>query len=1095
MRRKKSRRPLVSRRFVFFLLPFFLVAFYFSAVLYGIPALVRGPLAGKLSAALGRPVRIGQVVVSPLDWKVHVSGIIVGSARGELPYLLKLESIQCRPGFSLRTGKIIVRDLLLNGPDLRLIRYREGEYNLSDLVPAMRGLEWRGWLAAVSLDRIQVKNGRLTLDDRPVQARHRVRDLQIFLPLNGGGKAQDMVLRAVVNDSPVEITGSLDGSGGKGRGNRLRLSLQGLELRSYAGYIPGLQQVFAVEEGSADLDVQLVLAGGTLPGKSLSLEGDLVLRNVRAASRDNMVALELPGGRLAFSVQPLAGAFSIEEMVFRQATLHYQGSDLVPLLGSLAQLVGDPDLKLQVDRLLVEDGTLWLQAADGTKSVAPWEAVRLQLSGWRSRAAVTAGESGSAGVLRLSAEQKGARKSFSFQGTLDEELVFDGEADLANVDGGWLLGLLRSGNRVTAASGLGDFSGRVSYRVTPGSRVGLELKKGSLELRDFQLVHGTENVLSGRKLICDDLQANGQTGCAKLTLTGADINATTFLALLGGEDQGEGAFFLHMDELAVDDSQLNLRLPIPGEREKTYPLTISRLMLQATGLRDPERDRDNIILSGIVGHRAELRMGGAVSLASGRTTARLQVSLRNLSLDELRPLIRPWFLPDKVSGQLHLRGSLSWPGKQYEGIVWLEKFAATDRDGLPLLSWDRGVLQGVHLSFAPFGLTMDNVQLQRPRLLAGNGPAGLVRFINPRWDIGYLPVSIGQLSVENGILQTGQPALFPDYVPELTGLQGTVTSIRHDGAFPFTFTGRLEEARVEVTGSATLGGAERYHLLVTDFPLYAFTDFFAGNLGSDVRLAMANWTVDSDGEECVARVHLEGVRVLPDSRYGLIFALLLDQQGSLELELGSLKEQDDLLFPQFRQQLHRLLLQALISPWLIVEGEFPDLHLERELVFPPARAEIDFPDLADYGRLLEKRPLLGLRITGGYDPETDLFGLQEMLQEQADQQWQEENRRRELLRLKWLAREKESIAAIGKTGQVQEELIEPDWTEHDLQPLPRPVVQVPPEQLVELARKRAQAVAIYLVNKADVSGERLLVDDQIIQSGPVVEIGLLPMIR
>ncbi|BCO08332.1 flagellar motor protein MotB [Desulfolithobacter dissulfuricans] len=1084
----------MSRRVVFFLLPFFLVAFYFSAVLYGIPALVKGPLAEKLAAALGRPVRIGQVVVSPLDWQVQVSGIIVGSARGELPYLLKLESLQCRPSASLRTGKIILHDLLLDGPDLQLIRYREGEYNFSDLVPALRGLERRGGLAPVSVDRIQVRNGRLTLDDRPVQARHRVRDLQILLPLGGGGSGQDMVLRAVVNDSPVEVTGSLDGNGGKGRGNRLRLGLHGLELRSYAGYIPGLQQIFAVEEGSADLDVELVLAGGALPGKSLSLEGDLVLRNVRAVSRDNMIGLELPGGRLAFSVQPLAGAFSFEEMVFRQGTLRYQGNDPALLLGSLGQLVGNPALKLQVDRLLVEEGTLWLQAGDGARSATPWEAVRLQLTGWRSRAALTGGESGPVGVLRLSAEKKGEKKSFSFQGTLDQELFFDGEADLANVDGGWLLGLLRPGNRVGAVRGRGDFSGRVSYRVTPGSRPGLELKKGSLELRDFQLVDGTEHVLSGRKLVCEDLQADGQAGCARLTLVGADIDATGFLAFLGGEDKGEGAF-LQMDELAVEDSRLNVRLPIPGDRDKTYPLTISRLMLQATGLRDPERDRDNIILSGIVGRRAELRMGGVVSLAPARTTARLQVSLRNLSLEELRPLIRPWFLPEKVSGQLHLRGSLSWPGKQYEGIVWLEQFAAADRDGLPLLSWDRGVLQGVHLSFAPFGLSMDNVQLQRPRLLAGNGPAGLVRFINPRWDIGYLPVSIGHLSVENGTFQAGRPALFPDYVPELTGLQGTVTSIRHDGVFPFTFSGRLEEARVELTGSATLGSTEEYHVSVSDFPLYGFTDFFTSNLGAEVRLAMADWTVDGDGEGSVATVHLEGVRVLPDSRYGLIFALLLDQQGSLGLELGPLKGRDELLFPLVHQHLHRLLLQAVISPWLIVESEFPDLHLEREIVFPPARAEMDFPDPGDYGRLLEKRPLLGLRITGGYDPETDLYGLQEVLQEQADQQWQEENRRRELLRLQWLAREKEAIAAIGKTGQVQEELIEPDWKEHDLQPLPRPVVEVPPGQLVELARKRARAVAAYLVEKAGLPGERVDVDEQILQSGAVVKIGLVPMIR
>ncbi|WP_456473501.1 DUF748 domain-containing protein [Desulfolithobacter sp.] len=1093
VRQKKSRRPLVSRRFVFSLLPFLLVGSYFAAVLYGIPALVEGPLAGKLAAALGRPVRIGQVVVSPLDWKVQMSGIIVGSARGELPYLLKLDSLQCRPSASLRTGKIILHDLFLDGPDLQLVRYREGEYNLGDLVPALRGLQGRGWLAAVSLDRIQVRNGRLTLDDRPVQARHRVRDLQILLPLGSGG-GQEMVLRAVVNDSPVEITGLLDGNGGEGRGNRLRLGLHGLELRSYAGYIPGLQQVFAVEEGSADLDVEMVLAGGVFPGKSLSLEGDLVLRNVRATSRDNMVALELPGGRVTFSVQPLAGAFSFEEMVFRQGTLRYQGSDLTPLIGSLGQLVANPALKLQVDRLLVEEGTLWLQPGEGAGSASPWEAVRLQLTGWRSRAALPDGRRETAGVLRLSAEQKKEKKSFSFQGTLDQELFFAGEADFANVDGGWLLGLLRSGNRVNAASGQGDFSGKVSYRGTPGSRVGLELKKGSLELRDFQLVHGNENVLSGRKLVCEDLQADGQVGCAKMTLTGADINATAFLALLGGEDKGEGAFW-QMDELAVDDSRLNLRLPVPGDRDKTYPLTISRLMLQATGLLDPQRDRDNIILSGIVGRRGELRMGGVVSLAPARTTARLQVSLRNLSLDELRPLIRPWFLPDKVSGQLHLRGSLSWPGKKYEGIIWLEKVAAADRDGLPLLSWDRGVLQGVQLSFAPFGLSVENVRLQRPRLLAGNGPAGLVRFINPRWDIGYLPVSIGRLSVENGTFQSGRPALFPDYVPELTGLQGTVTSIRHDGVFPFTFSGQLEEARVEVTGSATLGSTGEYHVSVSDFPLYGFTDFFTSSLGAEVRLAMADWTVEGDGEGRVATVHLEGVRVLPDSRYGLIFALLLDQQGSLELELGPLKDRDELLFPLVRQHLHRLLLQAVISPWLIVENEFPGLRLEREIVFPPARADMDVPDPGDYVQLLEKRPLLGLRITGGYDPETDLYGLQERLQEQADQEWQEENRRRELLRLQWLAREKEAIAAIGKTGQVQEELIEPDWKEHDLQPLPRPVVQVDPEKLVELARKRARSVAACLVEKAGLSGERLLVDDQILQSGAVVKIGLVPMIR
>jgi hypothetical protein len=104
-----------------------------------------------------------------------------------------------------------------------------------------------------------------------------------------------------------------------------------------------------------------------------------------------------------------------------------------------------------------------------------------------------------------------------------------------------------------------------------------------------------------------------------------------------------------------------------------------------------------------------------------------------------------------------------------------------------------------------------------------------------------------------------------------------------------------------------------------------------------------------------------------------------------------------------------------------------------------------------------------------------------------------ENKRRAGERLKKTEKGKAGLEKLNNDSrQIVEEKINPVELSQDLQPLPPRIVMVSREMLVELARKRAQAVYEYFVNQLSVKTNRVAISTQAGESGTDVIITVYP---
>ena len=244
-----------------------------------LPPIVKSVLLKQLAQALHRPVTVQSLSINPYALSVTVDGLVVGEpdaagaaetsdvspekkVAGSQPFFafdrlyLNLEST------SLFRGGVVLGEVQLVNPRLRVVRYEAQRYNFSDLFDtALGGPKSEGPPPRFSVNNIQISGGTIDFDDRPMSEQHEVRDLKLSVPVvsNMAYAVETFVepaFSARVNDAPLGLTGrsklfneSLE--------SELALDLRSLKLADFVDYSP---VKLPIQMRSGALDVQLKLA-------------------------------------------------------------------------------------------------------------------------------------------------------------------------------------------------------------------------------------------------------------------------------------------------------------------------------------------------------------------------------------------------------------------------------------------------------------------------------------------------------------------------------------------------------------------------------------------------------------------------------------------------------------------------------------------------------------------------------------------------------------------------------------------------------------------------------------------------------------------
>jgi len=261
-----------------------------------LPPVIKSVAAKNLSQALHRRVDVKEVRTNPFTLVVEVRGLSISDARGKGEFVsaglisLDLDAL------SILKRALILRELKVENPSLKVIRYPGGTYNFSDL---LKGPKKKGKPLLFSLANIQVKGGQVVMDDEPVGKTHSVKEIHITIPfISNIAHYSDVFVQprfqAVVNGTPLALAGrtkpfsdSLETS--------LSLRLKGIDIPRYLAYLP-MKPRFKVASGSLDL-----VATGTYRQfrdkrkPELTVRGTLDCRKLSVTDMSGNPLIDLPG--------------------------------------------------------------------------------------------------------------------------------------------------------------------------------------------------------------------------------------------------------------------------------------------------------------------------------------------------------------------------------------------------------------------------------------------------------------------------------------------------------------------------------------------------------------------------------------------------------------------------------------------------------------------------------------------------------------------------------------------------------------------------------------------------------------------------------
>lgn len=1008
------------------------------AVTLALPGWVAGRGVDLASEALGRPVQIAQAQFQPWRLAVVIDGLRIAGAGADRPPLLTLERVDAALSLrSLLRGHVVVESLALTRPELRVARLADGHYDIDDLLERFAakpgGPEEPDPEYAVY--NIELSDGRVLFDDRPVQRKHELAGLHLAVPF----------LSTLASDVKVKVQpqlhGKLDGVAFDSRAEalpfeddasaRLSVKLAGLELTPLAAYLPASLPL-RLSGGALDLDLALDFAERPGQPPSIKLSGGLQLRELSLTQPDGQPLLALK--RL---VLPLVDAQPLRrQLSFGRILLESPEAWLRPLPAS-SQGGGAAAAPWQISLAGLELGDGRITARD-----LALQAIQLKLgtAAWPLKA-----------PAQLEASLRLGEGTLNAQARLSPDAL-DATAELQGLAverlSAWLP--LPSGARLAAG-----LSGKARLSVKEPLADGA-IDRARLTLRELQISDGRLSLagkplltLSGAQLDQAEVDPAARTlrlGALKLDAPRAAVarasdghlNIDALRPPKTAEDAASVAgpgWKVQLAGLQIDRGGLRWRDAVVPEGVPPVALAVEPLKLQAGALAWPATAPVQVQLTAqlaalganeqpVASSAGSLQWSGRVGLAPLSATGQLQAQALPLQL--LNAYLDPAWGLQLQRAELGLQAELN--AAEQAGGAWLATLGGDVRVGPlallqtrvvdgrrvvgeDLLSWQALQLDGVKLALAPGApprlaareAVLDDAYArlivnEQGRLnLRDIGPAGAASAPAPAASAPPPEVAIERIRVNRGLVDFQDRFVKPSYSARLTELQGSLGafSSTSPAMAPLTLRGKVAgTGLLEIDGQLRPGSPPVMDVQAkaTDIelaPLSGYAGRYAGYAIERGKLsARLNYKVEPGGQLVASnqltlnqltfgdRVESADATTLP-VRFAV--ALLKDRDGVIDVNLpvsGSLNDPEFSVGGLVWKLFLNLIGKALTSPFALFTGS--DADEEARIAFAPASTELPATDQLDrIAKTLADKPGVQLTLTGWADGETEVPAIRE----------------------------------------------------------------------------------------------------------------------
>lgn len=267
---------------------------------FGLPAILRAVLESQLEKNLHRPASVAAVRFNPFKLLLTVEGLAVRAPDNSTAFV-SFERLAANVEISsLLKGGIILSEVILEKPFVRVVREEENRFNFSDLA------DGRGKKSAAtepskpvrfSVANIRLAGGSIEFDDRPKKVVHRVTGIELGLPLvSNFAQHVDVFVQpsfsATVDGRPIRLQGrtkpfadSLE--------TTFDMHIADLSLARYLPYVPARLN-FNMPSGRLSIRLKLQYVQSGRKTARMRVSGNVRLAKLTVVSLEGKPVLSLP---------------------------------------------------------------------------------------------------------------------------------------------------------------------------------------------------------------------------------------------------------------------------------------------------------------------------------------------------------------------------------------------------------------------------------------------------------------------------------------------------------------------------------------------------------------------------------------------------------------------------------------------------------------------------------------------------------------------------------------------------------------------------------------------------------------------------------
>lgn len=927
-----------------------------------LPALLKPWLAEGLQSALRRTVTLEKVAIDPFALSLRVDGLTVRE-RGGGEVVAGVDRLDLNFELpSLWRGGPVLSQLRIERPRLKIVRLEDRRYNHSDLIDEFMARP-ASPTPLFSLSNIELRGGILEFDDRVLDERHRVDEIELALPFLSS--LPHYATSLVVPAFSARVDGAAFAVQARGkpfaddRESELTLTVDSLPLAAYLDYLP-LPPALKIDSGMLGGEFKAGFRQEKGKASALLLSGKLRLDNLRASRVDGAPWLALRHGEVDVAVLD----FSRRKLAVERIALD------------------SPEIEARIDRSGAVDWQALLPAASAEPGFA-WSLGEASVSN---------------GALRWLDDSRGKAERGSVEELALRLWKLDGAPQAA--PGGFeLAGRARIGDWLEVDS----FAGRAGSL----SVAGREATVGELALRG---VRGT--LYRSREGVFERFAAPA-AGAFEASQAAADRPGGTPWKLAAGRVRGEEiglrlvdrsfdpAAIQNVRNLAFDVENLSFAPGAPAKVAGRFAFNRAGAgALTGTLQWSPLSAALSLDLEGIELPPLQPYIGQRFNAAVARGSFALHGDLRLARAGEGDT--------GEVTGDFRGRATVS-------GFQALEG-RPEGRPASELLKWKSLHFGDIDLQLPPTGpvaLSIGEValsdffsrvvldpegRLNLASLLRAAGPAG-----DGGPDAPPVQLRVGKMTLQGGNVQFSDLFVKPNYSVGMRRIGGSLSGLSseagslatldlrgdYDDGAPLAIGGRLNPlaAQPYLDLRAEIRGVEMT-------PLSPYAGKYAGYAIEQGKLSLfAQYRLENRQLSAENRIFLDQLSfgepvASPDATrlpVMLLVALLKNGRGEIEVDLpisGSLDDPEFDVGELLARVLGNFLVKAAASPFALLGALFGD---GEELSFVEfdegghALNEAAQKRLATLARALADRPAVRLGIGGRADIERDRAGLQRAL--------------------------------------------------------------------------------------------------------------------